>query len=398
MRISSDQQFQQGVDNILRQQAKLNETQEQLASGNRILTPSDDPSASTQLIKMSALIARNKQYDRNVVFAQNQLQLTESKLQNGINVLQRVRELVVQAGNPSRDDTSRSAIASEIDNKLKEMLDVANSRDASGEYIFSGYNASTRPFVLTGTGYVYAGDQGERYLQIAEDLQVQVRESGAAMFQTMPEGDGRLKLETSGNASGTATLVLQSSLESEIGRYSIEFSGESEDKIYKVTDESGDVIATGAYISDMKISFNNISVAVSGEVADGDRYQISPAGTQDVFTMLAQLSEAIAKTVENSGDRADLTNYLGQSLEELDGAMEVMVNARSSIGSRLQQLDTRSEENKDAAVRYERAVSELRDLDYASAVSRLNMQMTGLQAAQQAYIKVQGLSLFNFLR
>jgi len=67
------------------------------------------------------------------------------------------------------------------------------------------------------------------------------------------------------------------------------------------------------------------------------------------------------------------------------------------LGSRLQELDTAKGQNADEDLRLQRSVGALKDLDYAEAVSRLNMQMTGLQAAQQAYVKVQGLSLFNFL-
>lgn len=137
MRISSSQQFQQGIDAILRQQAKLTKTQEQLATGNRILTPSDDPAASTQLIKLSALIASNSQYDRNITFAQNQVGLAESKLKSAGDIIQRVRELVVQANTAIHSNSSRGAIATEIQNNLDAMLDVANSKDASGEYISS---------------------------------------------------------------------------------------------------------------------------------------------------------------------------------------------------------------------------------------------------------------------
>ncbi|MEK9876387.1 MAG: flagellar hook-associated protein 3, partial [Betaproteobacteria bacterium] len=63
-RISSVQQFQQGIDNILRQQERLNETQMQLATGKKINKPSDDPSAATQLVKLSGLKSNTQQYDR----------------------------------------------------------------------------------------------------------------------------------------------------------------------------------------------------------------------------------------------------------------------------------------------------------------------------------------------
>ena len=102
MRISSIEQFQQGIDSILDQQAKLNRTQQQLATGKNILSPSDDPAAATQLLTLSSLKAKNLQYDRNVLMAKNELELQESVLASSGNALQRVRELVIQANNATQ--------------------------------------------------------------------------------------------------------------------------------------------------------------------------------------------------------------------------------------------------------------------------------------------------------
>ena len=234
MRISSEQQFSQGIDAILVQQAKLNETQEQLASGNRILTPSDDPSASTQLIKLSALIASNKQYDRNIVFAQNQIGLSESKLKSAGDILQRVRELVVQANTAIHSNGSRGAIGTEIQNNLDALLDIANSKDASGEYIFSGFNSTTQPFVKEGDGYVYKGDQGERLLRVSEDIRVQVRDSGAEVFQKIKDGDGRLKVNSPDSNKGNSTIFLESNVESVVENYAIEFLMERDDMRFEM--------------------------------------------------------------------------------------------------------------------------------------------------------------------
>ena len=68
------------------------------------------------------------------------------------------------------------------------------------------------------------------------------------------------------------------------------------------------------------------------------------------------------------------------------------------MGNSLQVLDQREQTNFDGLIRLETQESELQDLDFAEAVSRLNLQTVALQAAQQSYIKIQGLSLFNFLR
>jgi flagellar hook-associated protein 3 FlgL len=82
----------------------------------------------------------------------------------------------------------------------------------------------------------------------------------------------------------------------------------------------------------------------------------------------------------------------------LDQALEHLQSRRTIVGNRLQALDTRTNENADERLTLESNISELEDIDFAEAVSRLNLQSTALQAAQQAYIKIQGLSLFNFIR
>jgi len=398
MRISSSQQFQQGIDAILRQQAKLAKTQEQLATGNRILTPSDDPAASTQLIKLSALIASNSQYDRNITFAQNQVGLAESKLKSAGDIIQRVRELVVQANTAIHSNSSRGAIATEIQNNLDAMLDVANSKDASGEYIFSGFNASTKPFVKEGDGYQYKGDQGERFLQVSEDIQVQVRDSGATIFQKIREGDGRLKLSPAASNQGNLIVTLESNVDSVVDTYAVSFLSSESGQQYEVRNSAGEVVQSGSYNESAQISFNEINLTITGTPVAGDKIDVRPAEYSDIFTTLQKLVEQLAAPIDKGSQQATLTTNLSQSMNEMDQVLGNFLSARASLGNRLQQLDVRATENVDAKIRYDRSISELKDLDYAQAVSRLNMQMTGLQAAQQSYVKVQGLSLFNYLK
>ena len=400
MRISSEQQFQQGIDSILTQQAKLNITQEQVASGDRVLTPSDDPAASTQILKLSALIASNEQFERNVVFAQNQLELAEGRLGYAGNIIQRVRELVVQANNASQSNETRAAIGGEIESRLDELLGVANSKDASGEYIFAGYNAKTIPFVKQGAGYVYQGDQGERLLQISEDLQIKVRTNGADIFQKIPEGDGRFVLTSPASNVGNTLIHANTTSESMVDTYTLAFSQASatDPVTYQISGASSGIVASGTYEEGESISFNGISLILQGRPEDGDNYTIAPAGKQDLFQSLNELAQQLQAPKVDAADLAKLGNDLGQSLNGLDQVLDSLLGHRSNMGNRLQQLDVRITENADARLRYERSISELKDLDYANAVGRLNMQMTALQAAQQAYIKVQGLSLFNLLR
>jgi len=110
------------------------------------------------------------------------------------------------------------------------------------------------------------------------------------------------------------------------------------------------------------------------------------------------LADALRSPTMTSAGSSKLTNDLGQALGTIDQAMEHLQGRRTITGNRLQALDTRINENADERLRLEKQVSEIQDLDFAEAVSRLNLQSTALQAAQQAYVKIQGLSLFNYLR
>jgi len=400
MRISSIEQFQQGIDSILNQQAKLNQTQLQLATGKKVLKPSDDPAVATQLLNLSSLKANNLQYDRNIDTAQNELELQEGVLASSGNVLQRVRELVIQANNATQSPQTREAIADEISNLADELLQLSNSKSPSGEYIFAGYNSRTPAFAKSGAGYVYQGDQGQRLLQVSEDTQLAVRDNGADVFQGMTTGDGRFLLETPASNTGDGLVKMSSTIDAISDNYTITFiqANPGDDLLYSVAGEDTGAVKTGTFAAGEAINFNGISIEIEGTLENGDSYAINRSVRQDVFQSVQAIANALLAGTETGAKSSKLANDLGQSISTMDQALEHLQSRRTIVGNRLQALDTRASENADGLLRLERQTSELNDLDFAEAVSRLNLQTTALQAAQQSYIKIQGLSLFNYLR
>jgi len=400
MRISSIEQFQQGIDSILNQQAKLNQTQLQLATGKKVLKPSDDPAVATQLLNLSSLKANNLQYDRNINTALNELELQESVLASSGNVLQRVRELVIQANNATQSPQTREAIADEISNLANELLQLANTKSPSGEYIFAGYNSRTPAFAKSGADFVYQGDQGQRLLQVSEDTQLAVRDNGADVFQGMSTGDGRFLLETPASNTGDGLVKMSSTIDAISDNYTITFiqANPGDPLLYSVSGEDVGAVATGTFAAGEAINFNGISIEIDGTLENGDSYQINRSVRQDVFQSVQAIANALLAGTETGAKSSKLANDLGQSISTMDQALEHLQSRRTIVGNRLQALDTRASENADGLVPLERQTSELNDLDFAEAVSRLNLQTTALQAAQQSYIKIQGLSLFNYLR
>jgi len=191
MRISTSQIFQQGVTSLLNKQAELAKTQQQVSTGNRITSPSDDPVAATRVLELNRAIDTLEQYQRNADFAEARLGLEETVLTSFTDQLQRIRELSVQANNDILTAEDRRAISFEVRQLLDNMIQSANTKDSNGEYIFSGYKTGTVAITDNGAGvFTYNGDQGQRSLQIGASRQVAIGDAGSEVFMKINDGAG----------------------------------------------------------------------------------------------------------------------------------------------------------------------------------------------------------------
>ena len=101
--------------------------------------------------------------------------------------------------------------------------------------------------------------------------------------------------------------------------------------------------------------------------------------------------------LQASPSGAALANGLAASQRNLDNAMENISTVRASTGARMRELDSVKNTGDDRALQYSQTLSALQDLDYAKASSELVQQQLNLEAAQKSFVKVAGLSLFNYL-
>ena len=112
--------------------------------------------------------------------------------------------LVVQANNATQTPETRRSIAVEVEARVDELLSLANSRNADGEYIFGGFQAGSQPFSRQGGVYSYSGDDGQRMLQVGRSAQVAVQDSGFDVFVAVPSGNGVFDVDPNGGNTGTA--------------------------------------------------------------------------------------------------------------------------------------------------------------------------------------------------
>ncbi len=400
MRISTAGFHRTSSDAFLKLQTSLAKTQNELATGSRIQSPADDPIGAVHLLELNRSLVESEQFSRNANAATARLNTEEQALADSGSILQRVRELVIQANSGVIDDTGRSAIAVELQNRVQQLMDVANRRDGKGEYLFSGYATTQQPFSRTGGAATYLGDQGTRLQQIGATQRVADGDSGFEVFFNVPQGNGTFVTDVTAANTGTGSIDTGTVINAAAfppDTYTITFVAPDS---YQISNSVPAVIVpavAGNFTAGSAISFNGVQVNVSGAPAAGDTFTVTNSQKEDIFTSIDKVIAAISTGTGGPAQRAQFATKIATALEQLEQADNRVQTVRAGVGARLSMLDDAQATGETLAVELQSAISKLRDVDYAEAITRLNRESLGLQAAQQSYAKLAQLSLFNYL-
>lgn len=414
MRISTLQAFNNGVAGLQRNYANVTRTQEQISTGNRILTPADDPVASVRLLQLEQQQNVLNQYAENLTAAKNSLTQEEVSLNSANTILQRVRELAVQAGNGALSSKDRASIAAELQEREDELLGVMNTRNARGEYLFAGFQGKTQPFVRQADGsYAYQGDEGQRKIQIASSLDIPISDNGKKTFVNITDA-GRLQATPTGALPGLrvgAPLVQDEVAFSGTpafppGGIEIEFDTVNPQNYEIRSIAPPAVLGSGTLDSDPakqdKLVFRGVVVNVDGTPAGGELVQITPRQVggvdvqkQGVLDSIATLRQALLSAPDTPNGNLQVRDAVALGLTNLDHAMVTLDSVRGEIGARLNIVETTQTDNEDVSLVNKSVQAQLRELDYAEALSRLSFESIVLEAAQQSYVKIAGLTLFS---
>lgn len=400
MRISTPLMQQRGLDALLGNQAGLSDVQQQIATGRRILTPASDPVGSARALDLSAFHADVGQFQRNIDAGLSRLGLEEGALVSALEIMQRVRELSVQGLNPTLTDGARAGIAVEIRERLGQLVQTANTRDAGGEYLFAGNATRTQPFVsgtTPGSPVAYSGDQGQRMLAIGPGGTLASGDPGSEVFMRIPTGNGAFAVSAGAGNAGTLVVGVNALADPSLwpgGTFTLRFTASD---AYEVLDAGATVVASGSYDGDDTIAFLGAQIAVSGQAVAGDSFAIAPGASRDVFASFQDIADALAIPVADGTARAGLANRMNRALENIDHALGRLVDIRAKVGARLNAMERQRDGNEAILIEVSRMLSKVEDVDLAEAVSRMNQQLGALEASQQSFARIQNLTLFNFL-
>lgn len=399
MRVSNETLRSTFLMALQQAQKRVLDTQEQVGTGRRINKPSDDPVAAARMAHLEASLSRLDQFASNGAVARTQLGLEEEALGGTIEHLQRIRELVLQGNSATAGQSDRRIIAAEIREYRDALVAIGNTTDVDGRHLFGGFAERTTPFTIDATGAVtYNGDQGQRQVQISETRFVITGDSGAEIFQRIRTGNGTFALATGGANTGTGVLgagTVTDPAAYVADDYTINFLTPT---TYEVRDGANTVVTTGTYAPpEQSLAFRGMDIELDGAPAAGDTFSVVPSAQRDVFAIVNDVIAALEVPMISSASRASVNSALGQRLVDLDNALAHVIDARAEIGARVRAVDQEETLGLEFNGYLSEALSQVRDLDYAEALSLLSQQMFGLEAAQQSYARTQGLSLFKFL-
>jgi flagellar hook-associated protein 3 FlgL len=303
MKISTSFLFDRATERMSKIQNRLATTQAQMAESKQILSPSDAPDQAAAIQRLKGEVQRQDSHKRTLDVAMRRYTAEETALSASNDILIRMKELGIQAANDTLSPDDRKGVAVELKALRDQLLSLGNTRDDSGNYLFSGTRVNTPAFAEGADGNVsYQGDQTQTRIPAGVERTVQFTRAGTDVFTRVVRQDG----------------------------------------------------APVGFFDAIDQMIDGVNGSQTGKIQQG----------------IADLTQ--------------MHNNLTLSQAQ-NGSDQTVVQS---------QLDVLSE----TALRFKSTLSEIEDLDYAEAVTRMNKEMMALEAAMSSFSKISGLSLFDYIR
>lgn len=412
MRISSFEIHKQAAGQLQQLGTDVARTQQQISSGKRIIDPSDDPVGAARAVELKQAIGVREQYLRNVDTVDNALALEDSVLEQVSSIINRVQELTLQAGSGVQTQADRQFIASEIEERFEELVSLVNSRGADGQYIFAGFKSDRPPFEVDGNEIKYVGDSGQRQIQIDQGQSLALNDPGNRLFMRADSlavnavATNLLLEPEQNNATAVGVEVIDQALAEQLypDKLVVEFRPLSEAggtpnfTIVRQSDQRPvDGMVNVPFGSGTEIVSQGIRFTINGDPAVGDKFVISTnrdQGLLDTVNSIAAGLNQIDAATQPDAFRA----LIDSTIKGLESGLNNVLEVRADLGARLNSAQSVKDLHSDVSLQLQEVLSGIEDLDFAQAVSELSFQSFVLEAAQQSFVRINGLSLFNFLR
>ncbi|NIY84497.1 flagellar hook-associated protein FlgL [Vibrio hepatarius] len=394
-RISSFHNYQSVQNDLRRQETQVHHNQAQLASGKKLLKPSDDPLATHYIQNVGQQKEQLRQYTDAIVLTRNRLEHEEVIVSNAEDYADEAKRTVMEMINGALSPEDRIAKRREIEEISNNFLNLVNVQDETGNYIFAGTKPKNQPFFRDNNGDVtYAGDDYQRKMKISNSLEMPINSPGSKLFMEIDNPFGDFEPQYELKEASELLLERATNLNpSDQSTYKVTFVDMPEGKYGYQLEQNGAVVQADVYEPSKGIQFEDVSIQVKGQITKGDAITLEPRKTFSIFDTFRDTMELSMGSVSDSSNTAKLH----QLTQEFHAAFIHLNKARTDVGARLNTLDIQEEQHADFQLTLSKSKSNFEDLDYADAIIEFNENSRALQASQQAFGKTKDLTLFNYI-
>jgi len=408
MRVSTAQFYLQSSQQMSSKTSDVNERMAYLTSGKRVLTAKDDAVSFGTLAGYKNDLANIEKYKRNIDRAESHNNLQEVVFADAEKILDKIKQDMLLANNGRMSTEDLQTLADQVRNSFDQLLDIGNTKNENGDYIFSGYQTELQPFSQQTDGTVsYSGDSGVNEIQVAKNIKIATNQAGDAAFINVANAIGDFSATYPTMPANTSGIAVESATVTDRNVYNVSsgpftFATDPITNNLTVTDNTPAVVfpvlpaLPAPYVAGQTISFQGVDVTLSGNPLPGDSFVLN---SQEEISIFDTVNSAIAwmeqgtVSVDQEQHQVDYNTVLTQ----INSAMSHISSRRVDSGVRLQVLDNQKNRHLDAELSTSSNKGKIEDLDFAKAISEFEQAKIALQASQQAFSKVQGLTLFNYI-
>lgn len=419
MQISTSEFLLGSLSDILAQQGNVNQLNREISSGQTMLDATSDPAGAGQAIQTAAQISRLT-YDAASAAAGGQsIQTALGALQQVNNLIDQLNQIALNGANVTTDSDTRQSLVVEAQSALTQLVQLANTQDSQGNYIFAGSKSNTAPFIVGQGGTVsFIGDAATNVLEIAPGVSTPVTVSGQGIFTNLPGGTNGIAVSADAANSGDGTAEVQAvtslaQVAAAAGagtQYSIAFTsaGSSGGLDYTVASGTGapgssgfaatsGVIASGSYTAGSDLKFAGLDVAIAGTPAAGDRFALQPGATPSLFQTLQNLIAGLQSPVQGQPGGDAGQQQIQSAIGALAGAQTAVLTAEATLGAGLSQIQAVQSQDQNQTTQAQAALSGLQSANLPQVIANYSAGVTALQAAEEAFARIQNLSLFSVI-
>lgn len=425
MRISSSQFFQTGINSLNTQQADLMHLFQQIGSGQRMVTPADDPLGAAQAINIGQAQALNTRHGENRAVLNTNLAAEEDALRSATLLMQDLKSRLVEVGNGTISDADRESLGTVLQSMRETLMGIANRTDGNGQYLFSGH-AGSQPAFDESTG-AWMNHTGQRLIQADATRQIAGNDLGSDVFAKAPTGSRAYVTSaipvanSTGNAHIAAPVVMDAThpVVGQSFKVTYTYDALNDSYSYDLTDLSGNPITDPsstppvtdvvARVENGKLSIVDqsdpaaekviLQTSFSGTPADGDAFTIEAASSGDldmnIFATLDSLVAALGNGTGSDFDQAAFSNALSSAMQKIDLNYDQLLSVRASVGTRMNEVESLNASGSQRALGYSNRLSKLEDVNYYAVSAQLQLRTAALEAASLAFRQIQSTSLFN---